>query len=155
MHLPHYKLTTGISSSIFEFTSQGPKGEIPKIIIFSRLPRNNMFNLAFGDIDLQTGIFNDKTISGNLDSEKVLVTVVNALFLFFDENPHAIIYAKGSTKSRTRLYRMGISKYIQEIADDFQVFGERNGLWEEFQVNIDYYSFVIKRKSLKFDRNNN
>jgi hypothetical protein len=46
---------------------------------------------------------------------------------------------------------MGISKYIHEIADDFQVFGERNGLWEEFQVNIDYYSFVIKRKSLKFD----
>ena len=73
------------------------------------------------------------------------------LFLFFDENPNAIIYAKGSTKSRTRLYRMGISKYIHEIADDFQVFGERNGLWEEFQVNIDYYSFVIKRKSLKFD----
>ena len=146
MHLPHYKLTTGISSSIFEFTSQGPKGEIPKIIIFCKLPRNNMFNLAFGDIDLQTGVFNDRTVSGNLDSEKVLATIVNALFLFFDENPNALIYAKGSTKSRTRLYRMGISKYIQEIEDDFQVFGERNDIWEEFKPNIDYNSFVIKSK---------
>ena len=146
MHLPHYKLTTGISSSIFEFTSQGPKGEIPKIIIFSKLPRNNMFNLAFGDIDLQTDVFNDRTVSGNLDSEKVLATIVNALFLFFDENPNAFIYAKGSTKSRTRLYRMGISKYIQEIEDDFQVFGERNDIWEEFKPNIDYNSFVIKSK---------
>ncbi len=151
MHLPYYKLTTGISSSIFEFTSQGPKGEIPKIIIFSKMSRNDMYNLAFGDIDLKTGAFNDRTVSGNLDSDKVLATVVNALFLFCDENPKALIYAKGSTKSRTRLYRMGISKYIKEIADDFQVYGERYDFWEEFQLNIDYDSFVIKRKSLKFD----
>lgn len=105
-----------------------------------------MFNLAFGDIDLQTGVFYDRTVSGNLDSEKVLATIVNALFLFFDENPNALIYAKVITKSRTRLYRMGISKYIQEIADDFQVFGERNDIWEEFKLNIDYNSFVIKSK---------
>ena len=41
---------------------------------------------------------------------------------------------------------MNISKYILEIADDFQVFGERDERWEEFQLNIDYNSFVIKPK---------
>lgn len=44
------------------------------------------------------------------------------------------------------LFYVGISKYILEIADDFQVFGERDELWEEFQLNIDYNSFVIKPK---------
>lgn len=44
------------------------------------------------------------------------------------------------------LFYVGISKYILEIADDFHVFGERDELREEFQLNIDYNSFVIKPK---------
>ena len=59
MHLPHYELTTGVSKSIFEFTSVGPKGEIPKIIVFSKISDNGLYNLAFGDIDTKTGNVND------------------------------------------------------------------------------------------------
>ena len=151
MHLPHYKLTTGISSSIFEFTSQGPKGEIPKIIIFSKMSRNDMYNLAFGDYYIVTRQVDDKIISNNADSEKVLTTVVRAVYIFTKNNPHLLIYAQGSSKSRTRLYRMGISKYLKEVKNDFIVFGRNNNNWEEFQLNIDYDSFVIKRKSLKFE----
>jgi hypothetical protein len=83
MHLPHYELTTGASKSIFEFTSVGPKGDIPKIIVFSKISRNNFYNLAFGDFDVLTENINDKIVSNNGDSEKVLATVIQALYIFF------------------------------------------------------------------------
>ncbi len=108
MNLPHYQLTIGESKSIFEFISQGPKGDIPKIIVFSKISDNGLYNLAFGDIDTKTGNVNDRVVSNNSDSKKVLATVVQALYIFFNRYPTCIVIAKGSTKSRTRLYRMGI-----------------------------------------------
>ena len=108
MNLPHYQLTIGESKSIFECISQGPKGDIPKIIVFSKISDNGLYNLAFGDIDTKTGNVNDRVVSNNSDSEKELATVVQALYIFFNRYPTCIVIAKGSTKSRTRLYRMGI-----------------------------------------------
>jgi hypothetical protein len=58
----------------------------------------------------------------------------------------AWVYATGSTKSRTRLYRMGITKYIDDVKSDFHVFGQLEGEWEEFQKDIDYTAFVVRRK---------
>ena len=63
MHLPYYELTIGESKSIFEFTSVGPKGEIPKIIVFSKKEGENIYNLAFGDIEEKTGKVNDRIVS--------------------------------------------------------------------------------------------
>src|SRR5690554_1018587 len=57
----------------------------------------------------------DKTVSNNGDSEKVLATVVATVYAFSDKYPDSWIFATGSTKARTRLYRMGITRYIDEI----------------------------------------
>src|SRR5206468_5388623 len=88
---------------------------------------------------------NDSVISNNGDSEMVLATVVESVLRFTDENPDAWIYATGSTPSRTRLYRMGISKYLMEIETEFEVYGQRNDRWEEFERNVDYEAFLAKR----------
>ena len=77
--------------------------------------------MAFGDKDQNTGEINDNVISNNNDSEKVLATVVATLYAFTDRHPDAYIMAIGSTKSRTRLYRMGITKYLDEIKKDYQI----------------------------------
>ncbi len=42
-------------------------------------------------------------------------------------------YATGSTKSRIRLYRMGITKYFDEVNQDFEIYGLLEGEWEEFK----------------------
>ena len=89
----------------------------------------------------------DKVISNNGDSEVVLATVVSAIYAFTDKHPDAWIYATGSTKSRTRLYRMGITKYMKEVKQDFEIFGEINKAWESFEKEIDYESFLVKRKN--------
>lgn len=148
MHLPHYELTIGKSKSIFEFISQGPKGDIPKIIVFSKISDNGLYNLAFGDIDSKTGNVNDRVVSNNGHSEKVLATVVQALYIFFNSYPTCIVVAKGSTKSRTRLYRMGISKFRGQVHNVLFIMGRETEVsdWEEFQLNKEYISFAVQIK---------
>lgn len=85
-------------------------------------------------------------VSNNGDSEQVLATVVSAVYMFTEVYRDVWVYATGSTKARTRLYRMGITKYIDEVEKDFYVFGQLEGEWEEFGKNIDYTAFVVKRK---------
>lgn len=89
----------------------------------------DIYNLAFGDKDHSTGEIDDTVISNNGDSEKVLTTVVAAPYAFTDKYPDIWIYATGSTNSRTRLYRKGITKFLSEVTADFEVLGERNDDW--------------------------
>ncbi len=127
MRLPRYEMKTEESLMVFEFISEGPKGQISKLIKFSETALKGFYNLAFGDKDLETGEIDDNVVSDNSDSEKVLATVVSAVYAFTKQEEEAWIYATGSTKSRTRLYRIGIAKYIDEVKNDFYVFGLKEG----------------------------
>lgn len=146
MKLPRYELVAEKSLKVYEFTSEGTKGQIPKLIKFSETALKDFYNLAFGDKNLDTGEIDDKVISNNGDSEQVLATVVAAVYSFTDLNKEVWVYATGSTKARTRLYRMGITRYIEEVQKDFYVFGQLEGEWEDLKIGIDYTAFVVRRK---------
>jgi len=146
MKLPKYRLKAEKSLMVFEFTSQGPKGQIPKLVKYSETNLKDMYNLAFGDKDAKTGQINDTVISNNGDSDMVLSTVVSTVYAFTDKYPDAWVFAAGSNKARTRLYRMGITKYIAEIKKDFLVFGLRDDEWEKFEKQVEYEAFLVKRK---------
>jgi hypothetical protein len=151
MKLPRYQLKAEQSLLVFEFISEGPKGQITKLVKFSETNLKGLFNLAFGDKDNLTGEINDTVISNNDDSEKVLATVIATLYAFTDKHPEAYVLASGSTKSRTRLYRMGITKYLDEIRNDYFIYGLRNGEWVNFEKEIEYEAFLAKRKkTIKF-----
>ena len=150
MRLPKYPLVAEDSLRVFEFISEGPKGKIPKIIKFSATNLKDLFNLAFGDKDSKTGEINDTVISNNGDSEKVLASVVSALYAFTDRFPDAYVYATGSTKARTRLYRIGITNNLIEIRKDFNIYGMLNDNWEYFQKETDYEAFLVQRKNANF-----
>ena len=147
MKLPRYELEAEKSLMIFEFVSEGPKGRIPKIVKFSETNLKGLYNLAFGDKNLETGEINDNIVSNNSDSEKVLATVVAAVYGFTDRYPNSWVYATGSNKARTRLYRMGITKYIMEIKKDFVVLGQKEKSWRNFRIGIEYEAFLVKRKN--------
>jgi hypothetical protein len=146
MNLPRYELKAEKSLLVYEFISEGSKGQIPKLIKFSETTLKGFYNLAFGDKNSETGELDDTVVSSNGDSEQVLATVVSAVYAFTSLQNDAWVYATGSTKSRTRLYRMGISKYYVEIVKDFYLFGMWNGEWKEFEMEIDYTAFLVKRK---------
>ena len=146
MKLPRYELKAEKSLMVFEFISEGTKGQIPKLIKYSETNLKDMYNLAFGDKHPETGEIDDKTISNNGDSEKVLATVVATVYAFSDKYPDSWIFATGSTKARTRLYRMGITRYIDEIKNDFEIFGLKENEWEMFHKEVEYDAFLVRRK---------
>jgi hypothetical protein len=149
MKLPRYPLTSSDKMMTFEFVSEGHKGLVHKLIRFQPTNLKGVYNLAFGDKELLTDEINDSVITNNGDSEKVLATVVSAVYAFTDKYPNAWIYATGSTKSRTRLYRIGLSKFLSEVEEDFEILGECKDDWESFKLNIDYSGFLVRKKRKK------
>lgn len=133
----------------FEFVSKGPQGIIYKTVQFQHTNLINVFNLSFGDKDIVSGEINDMVISDNGDSDKILATIAASVYIFTDMYPQALVYATGSTKSRTRLYRMGISKFLSAVEIDFEIFGELSHKWEQYRKNVDYEGFIVRRKTKK------
>ena len=134
---------------IYEFISEGPKGQIKKMVQYTETGTENVYNLAFGDYDDETNSINDLSITNNGDSLKVLATVASTVYAFTDKYTNAWIFATGSTAVRTRLYRMGITNNIEEIKSDFEVYGltTETNVWEEFIIGEDYEAFLITKKS--------
>lgn len=131
----------------YEFFSEGPNGKIRKVIQYQLIDENNhVFNLAFGDWNEEKNTINDLSKSNNLDRQKILVTVAQTVIDFLNVHPYAIIIATGSTKSRTRLYQMGISLFWEEIKSNFYIDGYINDQWEAFEKKQNYEAFSLKRK---------
>ena len=150
MNLPTYDVKLKSEDPYtFDFISEGKNGNIQKVIMFQETGIEGVFNLGFGDKDPETGYLDDMSISDNGDTEKVLATVVMAVYLFTDENPSAYILAKDSTPARTRLYRRSITKYLEQAEMDFNIYGIVSPTESEFFIpNKEYEGFVIQRKKL-------
>lgn len=147
MKLDRYELKAGRNLTTFEFLSEGKKGKIIKVVQFQQMNLPNLYNLAFGDKDLVTGQVQDLAVTDNGDSEKVLATVVAAVYAFAFKYPEAWVYATGSTEARTRLYRMGINKYFDIVQEDFDIMGEDQNEWEWYKKDKDYQAFAVHRKN--------
>ena len=141
-----YDLAEDSDAMVFEFTSVGPKGRIPKLVVYSNTHIEGLYNLGFGDKNIVTGAINDMVVTDNKDSQKVLATVASTVYAFFNKYPDALITAAGSTKARTRLYQMGISNNLKEISIDFNVLGRKHGIWYVFEKNVEYDAFLITLK---------
>ena len=147
MRNERYLIDISDASMTFEFDSEGSKGLIKKRVQYKLTHRRNVYNLAFGDVDVETNDFDDEVISNNGDSRKVLATVASTIYLFMEKYPKAIVYAEGRNPARTRLYRIGISNNLDELKEDFDVFGFLEGVgWYEYEKNKDYSAFSIKVK---------
>ena len=85
-------------------------------------------------------------MTNNGDIQKVLAIVAAILYAFSDKNPDAFVIATGSIEARTRLYRMGITNNIKEVANDFLILGLTESRWEEFRKNVTFGAFLGKRK---------
>lgn len=130
----------------FEFVSIGPKGPISKVVRYEEINVKGIYNLGFGDKDSFTEYIDDLSVSNNSDSQKVLNTVAKTLYFFTDRYPEANVIATGSTLSRTRLYRMGISANLSVIERDFEILGLIDSDWEHFRKNETYRAFWVRRK---------
>jgi hypothetical protein len=132
--------------SVFEFFSIGKRGLIPKRITFIPTEYKDVYNLVLGDIDMD-GEINDFSISDNGDRNKILATVIHAIDTYLNAYPDRIIFFIGSTKERTRLYRITIGLNHDRLSEKFNIFCQTEAGILPFQKNIEAISFLIRRKA--------
>ena len=149
MKSTNYPLSAEDNLKTFEFISEGPNGLIRKMVQFTPTNLQGFYILAFGDKDSKTGELDDLAISNNNDTERILATVAATVYAFTDKYSDAWIYATGSTKARTRLYRMGINKYFSQTRKDFEILGQTEKHWEAYEKDKDYDGFLVRRKKIK------
>lgn len=95
----------------FAFQSESDKGKIVKIIEFYFLD-NGKWNLGFGDWN--KGTVDDKVVSNNQDTMKVIRTVANVTIAFFKEYPSSVVVIEPVDEKRKRFYNL-IFKDITRI----------------------------------------
>lgn len=85
-------------------------------------------------------------VTNNSDQQKVLATVASIVLDFTTKFPDVLVYAKGSTPARTRLYQMGIRVHFRQVESVLFIYGYRNNGWELFQPRVNYEAFLARRK---------
>lgn len=148
MNLDHYQFKIRPDYHEYEFYSDGPRGRIKKMVAFSRVKWKGItfYNLAFGDYIDELNKLNDDSVSNNGDRQKVLSTVATIVIDFTNHFPDALIFATGSTPSRTRLYQMNLNRLFDEVKLLFQVYGMKSDeTLEPFRKNENYQAFYARR----------
>jgi len=148
MNHPGYPLITKHDDlSVFYFTSEGKNGEVKKIIAFTATIQPNIYNLGMGDILPDGKLVDDLVVTNNGDRNKVLATVVYALYLYTKRYPDRWVAFKGSTPSRTRLYRMALNLYFTELNKYFHIYSIVDGKTQPFSGTQEATVFFIKGKN--------
>lgn len=134
----------------YEFYSEGPKGVIKKTVryrLIQEIPFK-IYNLGFGDWDETENDVDDMINTNNQDQQRVLATVADTVIDFLKHQPDVSVFARGSTKSRTRLYQMNITAFWKEIlSEEFVVNGYLNKEWLPFQKGINFEAFIVRKKN--------
>jgi hypothetical protein len=143
-----YEFTGSDEGTYFEFISNGPKGNIIKAVQFTLINSNEqIYSLGLGDRDPTTNQIDDEVVTDNKDTRKVLATIGEIGRQFLETKPNAKIVFEGNTESKNRLYRMGISSFLDELNSKYSIFGfrEQNLTWERFNKKSDYIAFTISK----------
>ena len=132
------------------FCSEGPKGSIKKLVRFTQVNEAGItyYNLGFGNWNESTGTIDDVSVSNNQDTERILFTIATIILDFTDHYPDAIIYIKGSTEARTRLYQIKINRHWPAINDSFELYEyQENEGFTPFMPYKNYSAFAVRRKN--------
>ena len=131
----------------FVFISEGPQGKILKTVQYTPIDHLT-WNLAFGDWNPGFSDFDDLSISNNGDLPKVIATVIATAKVFFDHHPGKLLYIKGSTPRRTRLYSWVIARNYSEFQKSYIVLGRTPKGLETYNrsSHAAYLSFLVARR---------
>ena len=149
MNLESYNYEIDETFQTYEFVSEGPNSKVTKVVAYTEFGTVNdeiAYNLGFGDIDEKTGRISDTVVTDNKDRSLVLATVAQTIVEFSAHFGKHWIRVRGSTPARTRLYQMGVSGIWDEIKDDFELYGLKDGEYVEFEKNVNYEAFLVRKK---------
>ncbi|MCY7349654.1 MAG: hypothetical protein LH606_03180 [Cytophagaceae bacterium] len=146
MNLERYDVTFSPDFTEFQFYSEGRRGRVRKVVRFDPLPSPNTYNLAFGDEDPVTGMVDYTATTDNGDTRKVLVTVAAIVLVFLRSKPGEAVFAQGSTASRDGLYRINLSRHLNQLPVHLEALGRLGADWEPFAPNKKYDGLLLRWK---------
>ncbi|MDI9357453.1 MAG: hypothetical protein QM528_00725 [Phycisphaerales bacterium] len=157
------------SGKVYTFVSKGPNGSITKHVEFYKgdikMDDVDVFKLDFGDLqydengniivemkknkdDVEKLIrkIDYSSKSNNGDTRLIGGTLAVILADFFrrrrDLAIPSIIYCRGTTLSRTRLYQMFYSRDFERFKPYYQVFGSLENEWHPFTKGVNYEAIL-------------
>ena len=128
---------------MYMFKSVGTQGVVNKMIVFQKIA-GTRYNLSFGDF--KGGRIDDEVITNNGDLVKVISTVAQSVYLFFEHYPDASIEIEGVDDKRKRLYNTIFQRRRTEIDVYFEVKGWSDGEFIVMQEEYFYEKFIIQLK---------
>jgi len=145
MYLHSYNFSKLNFGEEYVFDSEGPKGIFRIKVDFVCSSKRNICELRYGVLDLENKNIDQNFVIQNGDGEIIINTVFNITCDYAIHNPNSLIRFSGSTKSRTRLFTMWISKNIDIVQKKFTIYGYTNrDLWKPFKINKYYNSIALK-----------
>ena len=129
---------------MYGFVSEGVKGQILKIIIFTLL-ENGKWNLGFGD--WKNNDIDDKVMTNNQDVVKVIGTVAKATYEFFKNYPNAVLVIKPVDEKRSKLYNIVFQRHHKAISNDFKIIAFIGRRRKIYSPEKTYDSFELSLKS--------
>ncbi|TLV00868.1 DUF6934 family protein [Dyadobacter luticola] len=146
MNEPFYEFTILDEAHRFDFVSVG-KENIPKRIVYFTTRDPFVVTLTLGN-PLENGDLDVHSIDDNGDRNKILATVMQSIRIFLNFNPQTVVAFYGSSPSRTRLYKMVISRELNQLSDRYVIHGGNQDGVEIFSPKGEYDFFMISRKNI-------
>ena len=107
------------------FESVGNKSIIKQIeySYFGNILGSDVYNLGFGDYNVEQDTISDKVNSNNGDMRKVFNTVLSSVPKFFEAHKSAGIWVTGSDEKRTKIYCFYVNRNFEQLYDDYLFYG--------------------------------
>lgn len=142
---PYDRIYNSSNHWVLEFISTGKNGEFIKRIEFRPIEVPNYYELVFGD-KRKDGSISVYTISNNGDKNKILRTIAEAVRDFLQVYSQAIVFFKGVTPGRTRLYQIAISLHFNDLTKEYEITVLQNGKRLPFRKNIKADAFYVRKR---------
>lgn len=162
----------------YYFVSKGER-DIVKVIQYQYVKEFQgfpLFNLGFGDYNLETGCVSDEEVPNNGDQFKVFHTVLNSVPKLFDHYGNVILIVQGSDSKpkfaesckltcsrkcgnadckkahrRINIYRNFVNKHYEQLCQEYIFKGgediDNHNIIEAYQIGKKYNSVLVMRKN--------
>ena len=135
--------------SSFDFMSKSNYRSYLMRIAFVPTRNAKVFQLIFGNLVAENEI-DDISVNDNGDRNKILATIADAVNKYTKRYPARWIYFAGSSKSRTRLYRLAIGLNLEELSLTFDIYARTPNGMVPFSKNMEATEFYVRRKSFNY-----
>ena len=149
MNRPHYNFEALPPDEfyLYRFKSVSLQKSITKLVIFEAIEAN-IWNMALVDYDEISNTADDFAVSNNQDMPKIFATIAQIIKHFLENLPNSVIYVKGNTALKQRLYQRIVSNNLEDILQFYEVLGvladESTQTFDKTQI---YTALIFQNKS--------